>query len=86
MKVKLNEKTAQLANGVDAVCAFVNDTINAQTIDLLNQYGVQVIAMRCSGYNNIDMKAAYKKNTYCPCANLFSICSSGTYNGFATML
>ena len=58
---KLNEKTAQLANGVDAVCAFVNDTINAQTIDLLNQYGVQVIAMRCSGYNNIDMKAAYKK-------------------------
>lgn len=58
---KLSVQTAQLAKGFDAVCAFVNDTLDARTIELLTQEGVQVVAMRCSGYNNVDMKAAYGK-------------------------
>lgn len=58
---KLSVQTAQLAKGFDAVCVFVNDTLDARTIELLTQEGVQVVAMRCSGYNNVDMKAAYGK-------------------------
>ena len=43
------------------VVAFVNDTIDAKTIDILYNEGVRLIAMRCAGYNNIDFKAAYNK-------------------------
>ncbi len=58
---KLNEDTAMLAKGYDAVCAFVNDDINEAVIDMLHELGVGLIAMRCAGYNNIDFKAAYGK-------------------------
>ncbi|HCG35247.1 MAG TPA: hydroxyacid dehydrogenase [Clostridiales bacterium] len=58
---KLNQHTAKLTEGFDAVCAFVNDDINEQAIERLYENGVKVIAMRCSGYNNVDVKAAYKK-------------------------
>ena len=58
---KLNEKTAVLANGFDGVIAFVNDEINAKAIDVLYDGGVKVIAMRCAGYNNVDMKAALNR-------------------------
>ncbi len=58
---KLYERTAITASGSDAVCAFVNDDINAKTIELLYDQGIRVIAMRCAGYNNIDFKAAYEK-------------------------
>ncbi len=56
---KLNEKTAVLAKGCDAVCAFVNDDINKAAIDILYENGVKLIAMRCAGYSNVDFKAAY---------------------------
>lgn len=55
---KLNSDTAVLANGFDAVIAFVNDTIDSETIEKLIKYNIKVIAMRCSGYNNIDFNAA----------------------------
>ena len=42
----------------DGVCAFVNDTIDKEVIEKLSEYGVGVIAMRCAGYNNVDLKAA----------------------------
>ena len=55
---KLNEDTVSMAACCDAVCAFVNDTINREVIEKLSSYGVRVIAMRCAGYNNVDLKAA----------------------------
>ena len=60
-EAKLNEDTAELAHGFDGVCAFVNDTINAEVIDKLYALGVKVIALRCAGFNNVDMKHAYGK-------------------------
>ena len=58
---KLNKKTAILAKGSDAVCAFVNDEINKEVIDLLYSYGIKVLLLRCAGYNNVDIKYAYNK-------------------------
>ena len=55
---KLNADTVSMAACCDGVCAFVNDTIDKQVIDKLEEYGVGVIAMRCAGYNNVDLKAA----------------------------
>ncbi len=58
-ETKLNEDTAELANGFDAVCVFVNDTVNAAVIDRLCEMGVRVVALRCAGFNNVDMKYAF---------------------------
>lgn len=58
---KLNSHTALLAEGCQAVCAFVNDNIDKKTIDRLYDKGVKIIAMRCAGYSNVDFRAAYGK-------------------------
>ncbi len=58
---KLNASTAVLAKGCDAVCAFVNDTVDAAAIDMLYDLGIRVIAMRCAGYSNVDFRRAYGK-------------------------
>ena len=55
---KLNENTVVTAQGFDAVCVFVNDVVNAQVISSLKEYGVKLIALRCAGFNNVDLKAA----------------------------
>ncbi len=60
-EAKLNEDTAELANGYDGVCVFVNDTVNAAVIDKLAGAGVKVLALRCAGFNNVDMKYAFGK-------------------------
>ena len=60
-ETKLNEVTAELVHGFDGVCAFVNDTINADVIDILASNGVKVLAMRCAGYNNVDLSHARGK-------------------------
>ncbi len=54
----LNPKTAFSAKGYKVVCAFVNDVINETVIKILKECGVELIAMRCAGYNNVDLKAA----------------------------
>ena len=61
LETKLNEDTADLAKGCDAACVFVNDTVNAAVIDKLYENGVRIIALRCAGYNNVDVKHAYGK-------------------------
>ncbi len=58
---KLNFDTAELARGCDGVCAFVHDVIDEATINKLVKYGIGIIAMRCAGYNNIDLKKAKGK-------------------------
>lgn len=60
-ETKLNADTVDLANGYDAVCAFVNDTVDATVIDRLNEMGIRVLALRSAGFNNVDMKYAYGK-------------------------
>ena len=60
-ETKLNEDTVDLANGYDAVCAFVNDTVDATVIDRLVAMNIHVLALRCAGFNNVDMKYAFGK-------------------------
>ena len=55
---KLNPETARLAAGFDAACAFVNDDVGTQTVRILIDEGVGVLAMRCAGYSNVDFQAA----------------------------
>lgn len=55
---KLNKNTAHLASGADAVVIFVNDAADAETINLLEELGVKLIALRCAGFNNVDLKSA----------------------------
>jgi len=54
----LNEQTANLATGCNAVCVFVNDKLNAGIIAELKKAGVQLITLRCAGFNNVDLAAA----------------------------
>ena len=58
-ETKLNEDTVELAHGFDGVCVFVNDTVNAAVIDRLCELGVRTVALRCAGFNNVDMKHAF---------------------------
>ena len=61
LETKLNEDTVDLARNHDAVCVFVNDTVNAAVIEGLYGYGVKMIALRSAGYNNVDVEAAFGK-------------------------
>jgi D-lactate dehydrogenase len=56
----LNEETAGLAAGFEAVCVFVNDQVTAAVIARLRSLGVRLIALRCAGFNNVDLTAAKK--------------------------
>ena len=57
-ETKLNKYTAILANGADAVCIFVNDEADKDTLDILEKEGIKAILLRCAGYDNVDLKAA----------------------------
>ncbi len=60
-EAKLTEDTVGLAAGYDGVCVFVNDTVSAPVIDRLAAMGVGVVALRCAGYNNVDIRHAEGK-------------------------
>ena len=60
-EAKLNNDTAQLTNGFNVVCAFVNDIIDKKVIDILVEKGVKLIALRCAGFNNVNIKSIYEK-------------------------
>src|SRR6266478_2881335 len=57
----LHEETAGLATGFEAVCVFVNDQVNAAVLARLQSLGVRLVALRCSGYNKVDLAAATKR-------------------------
>jgi D-lactate dehydrogenase len=61
LETKLTPDTVELAKGSDAVCVFVNDTVNAEVIDKLDTYGIKMVALRCAGYNNVDVEHAFGK-------------------------
>lgn len=56
---RLSADTAPLVAGYDAVCAFVNDDLSGPVTDILFDKGIRVIAMRCAGYNNVDLTSAF---------------------------
>jgi D-lactate dehydrogenase len=58
LESRLWPKTAGLAAGSTAVCAFVNDQLDAGVLETLHQSGTRLIALRCAGFNNIDLPAA----------------------------
>lgn len=58
---KLNKNTAYMTKGVDGVVVFVHDEIDSETIDILCKNDVKLIALRCAGFNNVDLKAAKNK-------------------------
>jgi len=55
---QLNNLTAHLTQGYEAVCVFVNDVLNEEVIKIVAGHGIKVIALRCAGFNNVDLKAA----------------------------
>jgi len=58
---KLSEDTVVLSRDCDCVCIFVNDDVNGETIERLKEKGIKLIALRCAGYNNVNLKAALNK-------------------------
>jgi D-lactate dehydrogenase len=58
LEPRLTRETAALAAGHEAVCAFVNDRLDRQTLDVLRESGVRLIALRSAGYNHVDLAAA----------------------------
>ena len=57
-KGHLNPNNVVLTQDTDAVCIFVNDTADAAVIDAMVDNGVKLLALRCAGFNNVDLKAA----------------------------
>ncbi len=56
---RLSTDTVSLAAGADAVCVFVNDKVDGEVISRLADMNVRLIALRCAGYNNVDIEKAY---------------------------
>jgi D-lactate dehydrogenase len=58
LEPRLDRQTACLATNATAVCVFVNDEVDKNTLEFLADRGVNLIALRCAGYNNVDVTAA----------------------------
>ena len=69
----INSKTANLAKGYKAICAFVSSDVGKETIDCLSKNGVELVLLRCAGFNNVDLEEAKKKNNINYITTLFSI-------------
>lgn len=66
--IPLNQQTAHLLHDHDAVCIFVNDGIDQACINILKQKNIKMILLRCSGYNNVDIKVCHQAGI--PVANV----------------
>lgn len=58
LEVKCDETTISLAAGSDAICTFVNDTVDAQVLKMLKVMGIGIVLNRCAGFNNVDLAVA----------------------------
>ncbi len=58
LDTRLTEQTADLAKGCDVVCSFANDHVTSEVVKKLKSSGVKLLALRCAGYNQVDLKAA----------------------------
>ncbi len=59
LEAGLDDTTASLSEGHEAVCAFVNDTVDAEVLQELADRGVTCVALRCAGFNNVDVQKAH---------------------------
>jgi D-lactate dehydrogenase len=59
-EARLDATTAALADGYAAVCVFVNDRVDAAALEILAKGGGRLVALRCAGYNNVDLEAAQR--------------------------
>ena len=57
-EARLNEQTVNLAKGCNAICAFVNDKLNKEVLTALKEMRINIIALRCAGFNNVDVETA----------------------------
>ena len=71
-KSDLDPRTASLAEGFDAVCAFVSSDVGSHTLDILHDRGIGLVLMRCAGYNNVDLKAAQEYDICVMCVPGYS--------------
>lgn len=71
-KSDLDPRTAALADGFDAVCAFVSSDVGERTLEILNQKKVGLVLLRCAGYNNVDLDAAQKYDIHVMCVPGYS--------------
>src|SRR5262249_59461704 len=55
---RLTEDSASAAKNVRAVCVFVNDQLNRPCLEVLARHGVELVALRCAGFNNVDVASA----------------------------
>ena len=60
LKTDISPKTASLAKGYEAICAFVSSDLGTETLDVLHECGVKLILLRCAGFNNVDLDIARK--------------------------
>lgn len=73
--IRLNQETASLAKGFDVVCCFVNDQVDAPVLLKLKELHVKMVALRCAGFNNVDLPAAK--------TNGIAICRVPEYSPYA---
>ncbi len=59
-ETRLREQTVNLTQGFDGVCVFVNDKITKEVLQGISENGVKLVALRCAGFNNVDLRAAEK--------------------------
>jgi len=57
---RLEPKTASLGTGFEAVCVFVNDDLETETLEILAKDGIKLIALRCTGFNNVNLESTAK--------------------------
>ena len=60
LEADLSPRTAALAKGYDAICAFVSSDCGAKVLEKLNEFGIKLLLLRCAGFNNVDIEAADK--------------------------
>ena len=72
MKSDLDPRTAALAEGFDAVCAFVSSDVGSRTLEILHEKKVRLVLLRCAGYNNADLDAAKKYDICVMCVPGYS--------------
>jgi len=58
VEAKLEAKTAPIGRDYECVCAFVNDRLDAETLEILASGRARLVALRCAGYNNVDLQSA----------------------------
>lgn len=75
LEPRLTRETASLASGARAVCVFVNDEVDAGVLEALRGHGVELVALRCAGFNNVDLAAARRLG--------ISVCRVPEYSPYA---